>query len=140
MTQPEQLPGFLLDILNFGASPSGEIAVGETGVAYSNSFPLRRGVYFGWEVQFDSDGDIDVKVELEQSNQRPATEGEADDSWVVPDNKTTAMFPEIDDDDVHNTAYSPNVSAFGRLKFTGLNANAATTKCVGAKVYQIKSV
>jgi hypothetical protein len=138
----ELAPGFLLDLLTFGKSPSGSIAIaGGAAVAYGNSFPLRRGVMSGWEVKFTSTGTILVKVELEQGNQRPVTEAVADATWAIPDNKVaTPIFAAIADTNKHIAAYAPDVTAYGRLKFTGSGANDASTKCTVAKVYQLKSV
>lgn len=139
----EMLPGVLLDTLNFlgqGTSVSGPITVASTSVAYGRSFPLPRGVTFGWEIQFSSLGTTDVKIELEQSNQRPATEGSSDTAWAIPDNKVAApLFAEITDKNVHFTAYSPDATAFGRFKFTGLGTNAASTAAAVARVYRIKN-
>lgn len=140
----EILPGFLLDILNFGGqnnTPTGAIAVASTGTAYSNSFPLRRGVTYGWTVKMTSSGTVTVKVELEQSNVRPVTEGASDVNWVVPDNKSASpMFSAISDTNIHNVAYSPNATGFGRLKLTGSGSNDASTKLAVAQAYGIKTV
>ena len=138
--QGELTPGFLLDILAFGTSPTGKITVDATAVAYSNSFPLRRGMTFGWEVMFDSAGSVNCKVELEQGNARPTTEGVADAAWVVPDNKAASpMFAAITDKLDHQVAYAPNAMAYGRLKFTGITGNNAATQVVTAKMYSIKN-
>lgn len=133
----EQLPGKLIDTLSLAGVSS--IAVASTGVAYGHSFPLFRGVTFGWEVQFASSGSVNVKVELEQGNARPATEGSSDTAWAVPDNKTTALFTGVTDTNVHFQAYSPNATAFGRLKYTGISGNDATTTVTKARVYTIKN-
>lgn len=141
----EILPGTLLDILAFGGQnnlATGDILVNASNAAvFSNSFPLRRGVTYAWEVTFTSPGSVVVKVELEQGNQRPATEGATDTSWAVPDNKTASpMFSSITDTNMHSAAYSPNASAFGRLKLTGSGANNAGTKLHVARAYGIKTV
>ena len=80
-------------------------------------------------------------MELEQSNVRPATEQAADANWSIPDNKTaTPLFAAVTDALIHNQAYSPNATAFGRYKFTGLSSNNAATQCVTARAYAIKTV
>ncbi len=140
----EMLPGALLDTLNFigqGTTVSGDILVNATGTAFGRSFPLRRGMTYGWEVQFTSPGSVNVKIELEQGNQRPGTEGSSDTAWAVPDNKTAnVMFPAITDTNVHFTAYSPDATAFGRLKMTGIAGNDAGTKLHVARAYGVKTV
>lgn len=143
----ESLPGFLLDILNFGGinnKATGVIAVASSDnvtVVYSNSFPLRRGVIFGWEVKLGGTGTKAVKIELEQGNIRPVTEGLSDSAWVVPDNKTgNPMFVDVTDTNTHHAAYAPNPSAFGRLKITGLTGNDASTTLAVARQYAIKNV
>ena len=147
-----QMPGFLLDILALGyeLNPSiftnkASLAVGGTNVAYSQSFVLRRGVTFGWEVKFASSGVCTVTVELEQANQPPATEGSQDDAFVVPINKitTAGLFPTgqiVAAATRYITAYSPDATVLGRLKFTGTGSNDATTVCNLARVYEIKNV
>ena len=82
------LPGFLLDILALGYQNNPLIftsrtalAIASTNTVYSQSFILRRGCTYGWEVKFTSSGVVAVTVELEQSNQPPETEGSQDDSF-----------------------------------------------------------
>ena len=145
--QTEMLPGILLDILKFGGinnTPTGNIAIptadGST-VYYSNSFPLPRGGTFGWELQFTSSGTVACTVELEHGNQRPATEGAADTAWAIPDNKLTTnrLWPAAADTNVHFFAYSPDATAFGRLKITGNSTNNAATALSKARMYRIKN-
>ena len=140
-------PSVLLDILGFGGTsgvPSSDIAVAtddNTTAVWSKSFPLHRGMNFAFEVAFTkTSGAVAVKVELEQSNQRPATEGATDAAWVIPDDKTTAMFASIADVLTHIKAYAPDVTCFGRLKITGLTGNSGNTKLHVARMCQIKSV
>ena len=137
------LPGLLVDILALGGVTS--IAVPTTGVAYSQSFMLRRGVTFGWEVKFASSGVCTVTVELEQANQPPTTEGAQDDAFVIPINKitTAGLFPVGQIVAVatrYITAYSPDATVLGRLRFTGTGSNDASTICNLARVYEIKNV
>lgn len=143
----EQLPGFPLDILNFGGinnTPTGVLAIplaDNTTPVYSNSFPLRRGLTYGWEVLLGGTGVKAVKIELEQGNVRPVNEGATDASWAVPDNKTgTPLFTSIADTKTHFAAYAPDATAFGRLKVTGLTGNDASTTLATARNYGIKTV
>lgn len=122
--------GTLIDVR---AIRGADIAVASTGTAYSDSFVLPRGVSFGFEFQFDSAAAVDVKIELEQSNVRPATEGAADANYVVPTGasaissgvtvETTVLIP-----------FAPMVTRYARFKFTGQGSNAASTKVTKARV------
>lgn len=139
----EMPPGALLDILNFGVTPTGAIAVPtqDTTAYWSNSFPLRRGMTFSWEVKLGGTGTKAVKIELEQGNQRPVTEGAVDTTWAVPDNKTaTPMYASVADTAKHIVAYAPDATGYGRLKLTGLTGNDASTTLTIAKQYGIKTV
>lgn len=107
---------------------------GSGSVVYGASFPVPDAALMGWWIQFDSPGVVAVKVELEQGLDRPATEGSADTGYVVPDSITTEMFANIDDEDLHATAYSPVVSKYARLKLTGLAGNNAATELAIAKL------
>lgn len=137
-------PGFgnPLDILALGNVLS--IAVATTGVAYSHSFVLRRGVTFGWEIKAGGSGVVAVTVELEQSNQPPTTEGSQDDAFSIPVGKTgsSGMFPSgaISAVSTHfYTAYSPVATILGRLKFTGIGSNDASTVINLARVYEVRN-
>jgi hypothetical protein len=106
-----------------------DIPTETTNVARSEKFFMPKNSTFSWEVQFESDGAIDVKVELEQ-------QFEEGDDFVVPDNKADyEMFEEVTDSDTHQEAYRPNATLWGRLKLTGLGSNDASTTLVKAKMY-----
>lgn len=137
-----QVPGFLNDILAAGGDTS--IAVGTTSVAYSQSFVLRRGVVFGWEVKMTSSGVVAVTIELEQANQPPNTEKAQDDSFVIPVGKATTngLYPTgviVAANTRYITAYSPVATVLGRLKLTGTGSNDASTVLSLARRYAIKS-
>jgi hypothetical protein len=105
---------------------AGSITVASTGTAYSRAFELPRDVSFGWEFLFSSGGAVDVKIELEVSNTKPATEQASDSNWAVPDG-ASAMSSGITDENVHFLAFAPTVAKYGRLKLTGQGSNAADT-------------
>ncbi len=132
----EVTAGTVVDILKVGGVSS--IAVSGETTVYSASFPLPKGEAFSWSFDFASDGDVDVKVELEQAYARPTTEGSADATvYVVPDNKTTEIIS-ITDEVLHITAYAPNATPYARLKITGNSGNDASTTLTTAKFYVIK--
>lgn len=126
----------VIDLLQLGQVTS--IAVASTGVAYGKSFPIFRGCTYSFDVQFDSSGTVGVTVELEQSDVRPDTEGAVDTKYVVPDNKTVPMFSAIANKLRHNVAYTPNATAFARLRYTGVGSNHSSTTATMSKVTTIK--
>jgi len=109
-----------------------EIEVGSTNTASSASIFLPKAHTFAWEVQFESDGAIDVKVELEQ-------QFDLNDDFVVPDNKVEYPMFEITDSNTHIVAYAPVASLNGRLKLTGQGSNDATTTLIKAKMYTARN-
>jgi hypothetical protein len=144
------IPGTLLDILDLGYRENPAIftskvslAIPTTSVVYSQSFMLKRGVTFGWEVRFHGTV-VTVTCELEQANQPPATEGSQDDAFVIPVGKgtTNGLFPSgiiVATDTKYITAYAPVATVLARLKFTGTGSNNADCVCNVARVYEIKN-
>lgn len=107
-----------------------ELAVASTGTAYGYSFPLPRDAFFAFELQMSSGGTIDVKVELEVGNARPATEGSSDSNFVVADTISSGIVATT----LQFLASDPPVAQYGRLKFTGQGSNAASTKVTRARL------
>lgn len=137
-------PGFLLDLLALKTGVTTSLAVASTGVAYGQSFILRRGVTFGWEFQMTSSGVVAVTLELEQANQPPTTEGSADSAFAIPINKltTNGLMPTgtiIATGTTYITAYAPVATVLGRLKLTGTGSNDASTVLSLARLYEIKN-
>lgn len=103
---------------------SGSISVlGTAGSTYTNHWVLSRSSFFGIEVQFSSDTDVDVKIDLEQSNYKPANDGAASDDFVV----AIDSIGTVTDENVHLFPVAPVVSVYGRLKLTAQSSNSATT-------------
>lgn len=131
------LQGKVVDILGLGKVT--EIAVGGTDTAYSQSFELKNERYFGAKIQFASSGSVNVKVEIEQSFEAPATENAADDNFVIPDAKADSPLAEaITDEVVHISNYQPTPTPFARFKFTGITGNDASTVVSVLKLYEVK--
>jgi hypothetical protein len=111
-----------------------EIAVaGDSTVAYTETFPCKNNVNYAFEYEFESGGTVNAKIEIEQGNEPPATEGAASSNFVVPED-AAAFDDSVVDEDTHIKAYSPAVARFLRGKITGLTGNAASTKLVKFKV------
>ncbi len=100
-------------------SIAGGLAVANNGVVYTSSWVLVRKNFFGIEVKFSSDTDVNVQVDLEQSN---------DNSDFVTAIDTIAT---ITDENTHLLPVAPVVAVYARLKltglYTGLASNSATT-------------
>ena len=113
----------VVDILALGGATSAPVAA--EGVFYSESFPIENATY-AFEYMFTSSGTVKVKIELEQGNSVPATEGAASALFVVPDG-ALELDNECADEINHIRAYAPCSAAFGRIKVTGLATNDAST-------------
>ncbi len=113
----------LVDILGLGGVAFA--AVGTTDVFYSECFPVEDATY-SFEYLFTSGGNVKVKVQLEQSNVLPETEGSADGNFVVPDG-ALELDDECADEVVHIKAYAPAATLYARVKVTGLATNDAST-------------
>lgn len=105
-----------------------ELPVAGTAVVYTETYVTKKNVNYGFEFQFGADGEdlINCKIEIEQGNILPETEGTEDADWVVPDD-ADRFADAVVDDDVHIKAYCPTVTRFLRAKITGLEGNSATT-------------
>jgi len=102
------------------------IPVATTGVAYTETFVCLPNVTYAFEYQFTSAGAVDAKIEIEQGNTPPVTEGAISTNMVVPED--AADFDvSITDELNHIKAYTPAAVRFLRAKITGQGANAATT-------------
>jgi hypothetical protein len=110
-----------------------ELAVASTDTAYSRSFPLAKEAVYSFEYKLSSAGTMDVKVELEQGNTPPATEGAASDDFTVPQG-TTALEANLAVNTLRIKAYTPAATGYARLKFTGQGSNASTTKLARIRV------
>ena len=110
-------------------------AVANTDVVYTNSWVLVRKNFFGIEVQFSSDTDVDVKVELEQSNYKETTPNIANSNFVV----AIDSLGMITDENVHLLPVAPVVAVYARLKLTGGATNAATTVLTRANWVEVEA-
>lgn len=113
----------LVDILGLGGVT--QAAVASEGVFYSECFPIEDATY-SFEYLFTSGGTVKAKVQLEQSNVLPATEGAASANFVVPDG-ALELDDACEDEVVHIKAYAPASTLYGRIKVTGLATNDAST-------------
>ncbi len=101
----------------------GQVAIVSTGTVYTNTWVLTKGKFFSLEVQFSSDTDVDVKVDLEQSNYLPTVQKSYSPNFVT----AIDSLGTVTDENVHIFPVAPVVSVYGRLKLTGQTSNSITT-------------
>ena len=99
------------------------LTVGGTSVVYSKSVPMPFSDTFGLEYKMSSPGVIDVKVEIEQGNVLPTTEGASDSNWSV----VQTVEASVTTNAVRHKAIAPVVAKYMRLKLTGQGTNNAST-------------
>lgn len=117
------------------------IVVNTTATVRSNSIPLPRDASFSMELLFTSSGTVDVLVDAEQGNSRPATEATSDSNFVIPENTSGSSVGRIlavTNTNVHIINFSPVVSGYFRLKLTGQGTNAADTTLTRARLVYVK--
>jgi hypothetical protein len=133
--------GIQFDILAITAAngvdlTNGAIPVTSGSVFYTGSFSIEDGTY-AFLYKAASEGNVSVKLELEQGFADPTTEGSADNSWVVPD--SAAEFDDdLDDELYHIKAYPPAAAPLARFKITGLEGVDASTQITVLKGSVIK--
>lgn len=120
-------------------SIAGGLDVSNNNVVYTNSWVLVRKNFFGVEVKFSSETDVNVQVDLEQSNYKEATGGVADTNFVV----AVDTLGTITDENVHLLPVAPVVAVYARLKltglYTGLASNSATTVLTRANWVEVEA-
>lgn len=102
------------------------IPVASTATVYTKAIPLTLGRYFALSYKATSDGDVDLKIELEQSHKLPTTEGASDASYVVGEG-ISDIETNLTDEFWHHASVSPIPVKYGRLKITGQGTNHAST-------------
>ena len=111
-----------------------EIPVATTAVVYTKSMSLKLGEYFALGYKATSDGDVKLKIELEQSYRRPTTEEASDTAYVVSES-VTSIETALADEDWHYKKIEPVALPFARLKITGL---ASTSPNDASTTIQLK--
>lgn len=118
----------MLDLLN-DVQGAATLAVAGVTTVYGKSFSLPKNHSFGLQYRFTGTA-IQVKVELEQGNDQPTTEGAADTAWGVGHTIDSAVVASA----ALVKAVTPVVAKYGRLKLTGSGANNADCLLVLAKL------
>lgn len=100
------------------------IPVASDATVYTPHFNLYGGEAFGVTLLAASDGDVNLKIELEEGMSIPTLEA-ADTNCVEPEG-----FPDIaviEDELAHIVQITPVPAKYGRFKITGQSTNHATT-------------
>lgn len=101
------------------------IPVASDAVVYTPSLPIMGGEAWGVTVLPDSDGDVDVKIELEQGEAPPSTEEAVSADWVEPDGMADIL--NVTDKVLHKKRVTPIPGMYARFKLTGQGTNDAST-------------
>jgi len=91
------------------------ITIGAGATVYTKSFSLKFGAYFALAYKAASAGAVDLTIQLEQSYQKPTTEGVADSTYVIPESLAD-IHTNLADENWHNNSISPAAMPYGRLK------------------------
>lgn len=120
-----RLPPTVDDILT--AAHATAMAIASTAVVYTKSWQWGGAEYFSLDyMAVLASGTVDLKIEVEQGNTLPDTEGASDTDWAVAENAQDVESA-LADTNQHFKKLSPVVSLYGRLKITGGASNDAST-------------
>ena len=103
-----------------------DMAIASAATIYSKSWERGSSEYFSLDYIATSSGTVGLKIELEQGNTKPSTEGSSDADWVVAENAQD-IESDLSDEVQHFKKLSPVVSKYGRLKITGSGSNHSST-------------
>lgn len=114
------------------------LAVPSQTVVYTKHIPVyNNDPSFSFEYKAESDGNVALKIEIEQGNEAPATDYTADSSWCVPDD-VVELNNALTDELLHIKAYPLTPTKFFRMKITGLTGNDASTKLTRLYAYVMR--
>lgn len=113
-----------------------DIPVAGTATIYTKAFAMNNGSnctvsYYA----YSATGSVDVTIQLEQSFQLPAVEGNTDAAWAIPVNTPDVVTTFTTESAWSHQAVSTTSLGYARFKITGIGANNADT-IVNIKVSQ----
>ncbi len=103
-----------------------DIPIASAAVVYTASWKWGYAEYFTADLIASSSGVVGLKIELEQGNAAPATEGAVDTNFAVAENAQD-IFSDLSVKTQKLKKLSPVTSIYGRLKITGSGSNDAST-------------
>ena len=119
-----------IDVLAIQGVSSIAVASTNTARSYVFAMPVKRAVAL--EVVFASPGTVEVDVDIEVGNEEVGTEGAADANYAVPVGESTLISGAAAQ--VYIVPFSPTVSKFARVKFTGTGSNDAGTTVTRCRI------
>lgn len=124
----------MIDLLN-DVQGATTLAVSGVTTVYGKSFTMPKNHSFGIIYRFTGTT-IEVKIELEQGNTPPTTEGSADSAWAV----GHTLDPAVVASAALAKGVAPVVAKYGRLKITGSGSNHADVLLVLAQLGVSKNI
>lgn len=116
---------FVDDVVDYRESTS--IAVAGEVTVYTKAFKLAFGEYFGIRYRgVSASGDPNLKIELEESDVVPTSEGVADSNYVEPENMAD-IESALTTETWHIKSLTPVPMPYGRFKITGNSGNPSDT-------------
>ena len=119
-----RLPVTIDDVLTSANSTT--IAIAGNVTVYTKSWVWGQGEYWTLDYKATSDGTPGLKIEVEQGNTLPDTEGSSDTDWAVASGASDVVSA-LADETQHFAKLSPVVTRYGRLKITGSSNHSSTT-------------
>lgn len=111
----------------FNTKVADAVAIASQAVVYTNAFRLQFSDTFGASFLANSASSTpDLKIELEQGDNLPTTEGSSDANYVVGDG-VGDIYTNLIAETTKRRAISPVPSMYGRFKITGNAGNVADT-------------
>lgn len=103
------------------------VAIASTATVYTNSFRIGFADVFGASFLASSASSTpDLKIELEQGDNVPTSEGSSDTNYVVADG-VGDIYTNLTSEVTKRKAIVPVPSQYGRFKITGNASNPADT-------------
>ena len=108
------------------SAESADIAIAGAVTIYTKAFILGDCDFFSISyTAVSATAAIDLKIELEESFQLPATEGSADTYWKVPESMSDIESAFATESTIRHKALAPIAMKYGRFKVTGAAGNGA---------------
>ena len=121
----------------FEASGDKDIAINADDVVYSRVFDLSMATNHAFEC-IAAGTTVKLKIELEQGNVLPTTDGAADTTnYSVPSGASDIVSSHATKTHF-SVSHSPVISKYGRLKITGLTGGSNNSSDVTIKAWWVK--
>ena len=102
------------------------ISVPTTSTVYTDTYRLDFVDYMAIKYQATSSGSVNLKIEMEQDVEAPATENIADADMTEPSD-ISDVDSSLTDENIHKKQFLPDSFQYYRFKITGQSGNDAST-------------